>query len=359
MTRRGSEGSVVDRCVHTHVCSRCTRGAVRRARLHDVNLGAALRRREWLWEPLVYAFVVAWIYRDLWHHHGAATGRGWVTIDTHGPELDFFARDLREGRVSLWNRYDMGCYPVFCDPVCDRYFPLNWPFAAWGARAGTGWWLVQLKVLAHHVIAGALLHTFLRSRGLSIRAALVGGIGLVASAPLVAHKASNILWPLVWVAIDAALARPRWWRGARVGAARVPVLTAGAPPGVLYAALLILPYAGLRCVQHVRAQHARADLIALAGTIAPAVAIALLTVAVTVLPASELVALGSRDRLGSGPSFALGGSMFLPAALRGGFVRGAGPFEIYCGAAVVMLAAIGLVVGPRVDSEEPEERAAT
>src|SRR3569832_1905691 len=193
----GLVGSVVDRCVHTHVCSRCTRGAVRRACLHDVNLGAAVRRREWLWVPLVYAFVVAWIYRDLWHHHGAATGLGWDTIDTHGPDLDFFARDLREGRFSLWNPYDKGGYPVFCDPVFDRYYPLNWPFAAWGALAGTGWWLVQLKVLAHHVIAGALLHTFLRSRGLSIRAALVGGIGLVASAPLVAHKASNILWPLV------------------------------------------------------------------------------------------------------------------------------------------------------------------
>ena len=337
---------------------------MRRARLHDVNLGAALRRREWLWVPLVYAFVVAWIYRDLWHHHGAATGLGWDTIDTHGPDLDFFARDLREGRFSLWNPYDKGGYPVFCDPVFDRYYPLNWPFAAWGALAGTGWWLVQLKVLAHHVIAGALLHTFLRSRGLSIRAALVGGIGLVASAPLLAHKASNILWPLVWVplvwmAIDAALARPRWWRGALVGAALVPVLTAGSPPGVLYAALLILPYAGLRFVQHVRAQHARADLIALAGTIAPAVAIALLTVAVTVLPASELVALGSRDRLGSGPSFALGGSMYLPAALRGVFVRGAGPFEIYCGAAVVMLAAIGLVLRPRFDRDAPIALAAT
>ncbi|HET9988558.1 MAG TPA: hypothetical protein VFQ65_08555, partial [Kofleriaceae bacterium] len=322
------------------------------------------RHREWLWAPLLYAIVVAWIYRDLWHHHGLATGLGWDTIDTHGPDLDFFARDLREGRFSLWNPYDKGGYPVFCDPVFDRYYPLNWPFAAWGALFGTGWWLVQVKVLAHHVLAGALLHGFLRSRGLSIRAALVAGIGLVASAPLLTHKASNVLWPIVWVplvwmAIDMALARPKWWRGALVGAALLPPLAAGSPPGVVYAALLILPYAGLRFVQRVRAHHTRAELVALAWTLVPAIVIALLVVAVTVLPASELVALGSRDRIGTGPSFALGGSLALPAALRGVFVRGAGPFEVYCGAAVVVLAAIGVALRPRADRDAPIAFAAT
>jgi hypothetical protein len=325
---------------------------------------ASVRRREWIWVPLVYAIVVAWIYRDLWHHHGVATGLGWDTIDTHGPDLDFFARELREGRFSLWNPYDKGGYPVFCDPVFDRYYPVNWPVAAWGAVFGTGWWLVQVKVLAHHVLAGALLHGFLRKRGLSIRAALVGGIGLVASAPLLTHKASNVLWPiawvpLVWMAIDAALERPSWWRGVLVGAALVPVLTAGSPPGIVYAALLIVPYAALRFVQRVRAHRTRAELVALAWTIVPAIVIALLVVAVTVLPANELVALGSRDRLGTGPGFALGGSLALPAALRGVFVRGAGPFEVYCGAAVVLLAVLGLALRPRADRDAPIAFAAT
>ena len=178
----------------------------------------AWARRSW-WVPVLYTLAVIWIYRDLWHQHGIATGLGWDTIDTHGPDLDFLASELAEGRFSLWNPYDKGGYPLFCDPVFDRYYPLNWPFAAWGALFGTSWWLVQIKVLAHHVIAAILLHAFLRSRGLSVRAAMVGGLGLVASAPLLLHKASNILWPLVWVplvwlAIDYALARPSWRRGA-------------------------------------------------------------------------------------------------------------------------------------------------
>src|SRR5262249_11403523 len=160
----------------------------------------------------------------------------------------YFARELREGRFSLWNPYDKGGYPVFCDPQIDRYYPFNWPFAAWGALFGSGWWLVQIKVLAHHVAAATCMPAFLRTRGLSVRAAIIGGLGLVACAPLLAHKASIILWPLVWVplvwiAIDRGLAKPTWRRGAAVAAALVLPVTAASPPGLFYALLLIAPYA--------------------------------------------------------------------------------------------------------------------
>src|SRR5664279_2128297 len=259
-------------------------------------------RAEWYLVPLFYMLVVAWIYRGLWHQHGAATGLGWDTIDTHGPDLDFLSNDLAHGRFSLWNPYDKGGYPVFCDPVFERYYPLNRPFATWGAVFGTGWWLVQLKVLAHHVVAASLLHAFVRSRGLSIRAAMVSSIGLVASTPLLVHKASNILWPmvwvpLVWIAIDWALAKPSARRGILVGGALLLPLTAGSPPGMVYAALLIVPYGALRLVQCIRAKP---DWKQLAWTLGAALGITMLVVAVTVIPTSELVALGSRDRLGIG-----------------------------------------------------------
>jgi hypothetical protein len=312
-------------------------------------------RAEYYLVPLFYMLVVAWIYRGLWHQHGAATGLGWDAIDTHGPDLDFLSNDLAHGRFSLWNPYDKGGYPVFCDPVFDRYYPLNWPFATWGAAFGTGWWLVQLKVLAHHVVAATMLHAFVRSRGMSIRAAMVSAIGLVASTPLLVHKASNILWPivwvpLVWIAIDWALAKPSARRGVLVGGALLLPLTAGSPPGMVYAALLIVPYGALRLVQCIRA---RPDWKQLAWTLGAALGIAMLVVAVTVIPTSELVALGSRDRLGTGPGFALNGAIPLPAATRGVFVRGAGPFEIYCGAALALLAVLGVVLRPRADRDAP------
>lgn len=318
------------------------------------------RRGEWYWAPILYGLAVAWIYRDLWHAtNGTPTGLGWDTIDTHGPDLDFFAREIAEGRFSLWNPYDKGGYPVFCDPVFDRYYPFNWPFAAWGAAAGTGWWLVQLKVMAHHVMAGAMMHLFLRSRGLGVRAAITGGVGLVACAPLLVHKASNILWPIVWVplvwaAIDFALARPTWRRGAAVGAALLLPMTAGSPPGLFYAGLIIAPYAAIRIVTHLRAHHTRADLLALGAAAGTAIFLALLVAGVTVIPTGQLVELGSRDRFAPpGPQFALALSLPLPAAARGVFDRGAGLFEMYMGATVVMLAVIALVLRPRADRGAP------
>ena len=313
------------------------------------------RLREWWWVPPLYTLAVIWIYRDLFHQHGIATGFGWDTIDTHGPDLDFFSREIREGRFSLWNPYDKGGYPIFCDPVFDRYYPLNWPLALWGAVFGTSWWLVQIKVLAHHALAGIVMHVFLRSRGLSHRAAMVGGLGLVACAPLLVHKASNILWPLVWVplvwlAIDHALERPSWRRGVAIGAALLLPMTAGSPPGLFYAGLLILPYATWRLVVLLRARPARRDLIQLAICIGCAAAIALLVLAVTVVSTSDLVALGSRDRYAPpGPNFALALSLQLSGVFRGVGVRGAGLPEVFMGATIVVLALLALVLRPRFD----------
>jgi hypothetical protein len=310
---------------------------------------------------VLYTLAVIWIYRDLWHQQGVATGLGWDTIDTHGPDLDFFASDLAQGRFSLWNPYDKGGYPVFCDPVFDRYYPFNWPFAAWGALFGTSWWLVQIKVMAHHVMAGIVMHAFVRSRGMSVRAAMVSGLGLVACAPLLTHKASNILWPMVWIplvwlAIDYALARPSWRRGAAVGAALLLPMTAGSPPGLFYSALVIAPYTVLRLVTTLRdpARRTRAELLQLGAAAGTALAIALLVAAVTVIPTGELVALGSRDRVAPpGKTFALALSLPLPAAARGVFVRGAGLFEMYLGAALVMLAFCAVVLRPRFDRGAP------
>ncbi|MDB4956237.1 MAG: hypothetical protein JWO36_3806 [Myxococcales bacterium] len=304
--------------------------------------------------PAFYTLVLIWIYRDLWHQSGIATGLGWDTIDTHGPDLDFFASDLREGRFSLWNPYDKGGYPVFCDPVFDRYYPFNWPFAGWGALFGSSWWLVQIKVIAHHVAAGSSMHAFLRSRGLSIRAALVGGIALVASAPLLTHKASNILWPLVWVpivwlAIDAALAKPSWRRGAGVAAAFTLCATAGSPPGLFYAMLLIVPYAIWRTGVALRGRVSREVIIAVAKCAGVAAILAGLVLAVTVLPTRDLVAVGSRDRFGTGRDFALALSLPLPAAIRGVMTRGAGLFEMYIGCAVFLLGLCAIVLRPRFD----------
>ncbi|TMQ03399.1 MAG: YfhO family protein [Deltaproteobacteria bacterium] len=306
----------------------------------------------WWWVPVFYALVVMWTYRGLWHQHGVATGLGWDVIDTHGPDLEGMARELREGRFSLWNPWDKGGYAMYADPIVCRYYPFAWPFVAWGAAFGVSWWLIQIEVLAHHVAMAVCLHGFLRSRGLSVRAAMIGGVGLVVSAPLLVHKASNILWPmawvpLVWMAIDAAVARPSWRRGAAVAAAFALCATAGSPPGLFYASLLVAPY-GVWRVATVRPPWRR-----LVGCAAVAAVLAALVVAVTVIPAQTLVALSWRDRWAQGDAFALSLSFDWRGVVRGAFAFGAGFPEMYVGAAVVMLAGCALVQ-PRRDGGAPQ-----
>ncbi|HET7499522.1 MAG TPA: hypothetical protein VFK02_00910 [Kofleriaceae bacterium] len=304
------------------------------------------RHGEWWWVPVFYALVVAWTYRGLWHQHGVATGFGWDVVDTHGPDLDYMARELRAGRFALWNPYDKGGYAVYADPVVERYYPFAWPFTAWGAAFGASWWLIQIEFLAHHVAMATCMHGFLRSRGLPVRAAMIGAVGLVVSAPLLVHKGSNVLWPLtwvplVWLAIDAALARPTWRRGVGVAAAFTLCATAGSPPGLFYAGLLIAPY-GLWRIAGVRPAWRpliRCTVIA--------AAVAGLVIAVVVIPAQTLVALGSRDRWASGDSFALSLSFNWGGVVRGAFAHAAGYPEMYLGAAVALCAACAVAQPPR------------
>ena len=307
------------------------------------------RYGEWWWVPVLYTLAVIWIYRDMWHQKGLPSGLGWDVIDTHGPDLDFFSREIREGRFSLWNPYDKGGYPVYADPIFDRYYPLNWPFGWFGALFGTGFWLVQIKVLLHHVLGASLMHLFLRTRKISAGGAIIGGLGLLASTPLLIHKGSNILWPmvwvpLVWVAIDACLARPSWRRGAALGAVLLLCETAGSPPGLFYTLMLVAPY-GLWRLASARGVRWRD----LAICLAVAAAIAGLVLAIVVLPERQLVALGSRERWASGDDFALSLSAPWRDVLRGVLAHGAGLAEMYMGSAVLLLAACAVVCRPRFD----------
>jgi hypothetical protein len=143
--------------------------------------------------------------------------------------------------------------------------------------------------------------------------------------------------PLVWLAIDAAVARPSWRRGAAVAAAYALCATAGSPPGLFYASLLIAPY-GLWRVARVRPPWR-----AFAGCAAVAAVLAALVVAVVALPTGALVAASARDRWASGDGFALSLSFDWHRVWRGAFAHAAGYFEMYVGAAIALLAVCAVV----------------
>lgn len=299
--------------------------------------------------PLVYGAALLVIYRDLWWQHGQATAFGWDVPAAYGPNLEFMGRDLADGRWSWWNPYDKGGFAIVGDPECDRYNPLALLFIVASALLGGAWWLIHVKVLVYHLVAAASLHLFLRSRGLGIGPALLGGLALIASTPLLVHKASAVIWPmifvpLVWLAIDRACAAPSLRRGVVLGGALGLVLTGGSPPGVFYALLLVLPYGALRGVQALRAGHRRqlAIAVASAGTIATAIGL------VVLLPLADAVAQSTRAGVVGG-RFALDGGQpagqILPALL----VPTAGKLESYLGGAALLLALAGLLLRPRAE----------
>ncbi|MEZ4365768.1 MAG: hypothetical protein R2939_05710 [Kofleriaceae bacterium] len=312
-------------------------------------------RGPWWWVPLMYIAALAWIYRDLWWQDGRATAFGWDVPAAYGPNLEYLGRDLADGQLSWWNPYDKGGYAVVGDPECDRYNPLAALFIGISALTGGAWWLIHVKVLAYHLVAALCLHAYLRGRGLGHGGALVGGLALIASTPVLVHKASAVMWPLIWVplawlAIDRALAAPSWRRGALVGAALGLVVTAGSPPGWFYAALLIGPYGGWRLVAAMRAGGVDGRRLARAGLAATAVLAPL--VLVVVVPLLDAIALSTRAGVDGG-AFALDGSQAPAQVLPALLVPTAGKLEAYVGGVVLALGLAGLVVRPRADGGAP------
>lgn len=322
-------------------------GAWQRLRRHVAGRG------EWWWAPLLYALAVMWIHHDLWHQGGMATGLGWDVVDSYGPDLTYQARDLHDGVVSTWNPYDRGGYPVIADPQFLRYYPVQWPFVAIGALIGPTWWLIQVEMLAHQVFAAAMLHLYLRSRGLSRSAAVIGGVALVAGAPLIIYDATLVILPVVWVplawlAIDRLVQAPSIRRGFGVAGACTLIVTAGSPPGWLYAAILVGTYALHRVVGAVRRN--RAGLWAYVRRFALPAAIALtvtaLVAAVIVVPFREMLPLTSRP---SGLKFAVSGPLEPAVTLAGMFAPTRGELHSFIGLTVLALALAGAAVAARRD----------
>lgn len=315
------------------------------------------RHHEWYWVFPLYALAVALLYREIWHAHGRPTAFGWDAIDGYEPDLTFLSRELAAGRFPMWNPFDQGGYPVTGDPQLGRLYPFNWPFVGLGALLGSPWWLIHIKILAHHAVLGTTMHAFIRSRRLPRIAALAAGVAAIATAPIIIHKASNVLWPmvwtpLVWIAIDAVVARPGWRRGAGLAATLYLIGSVGSPPGFFYTLLLALPYGVFRLVSTAVAKHRANELrpfaIKVSIALAVAAAISAAMLAIVLIPASELVAFSDRaGKLGRG--WALSGPMLVDRTLQSLVLPSTHPADPYLGLGALLFIVIGLATAPRRD----------
>jgi hypothetical protein len=231
--------------------------------------------------PLVvllwYVALPSALYRPTWWPGEAHRYIAWDVLDSYWGDLAHLVESLREGTVPLWNPYALGGVSFTLDPHSSLLYPVQWLLALVGvALGGAPVGLIQAKVLLHVTLTGALLHAFLRRRGLPHVAALAGGTTAMMMLPVAYYRTSAIVWPLAWlglvlIAIDRAVECPDGARAAQLGGAAALPALAGSPPGLWYVVLLAGAYALARLAQ-VRSWRGAA---ALAGGAATAGLIAL------------------------------------------------------------------------------------
>ncbi len=313
---------------------------------------------EWYWAPALYCVAIAYLYRQVFFPgHGPQRGMGWDTIESYWADLAYLSRQLGHGHWPLWNPYERGGFPYLAMPERGPYYPINWLFAGWGAAVHeVSWWAIQLKGFAHHLIAALSMHLYLRSRRLPRSAAVVGGLAWLGSAPLLIHKASSVIWPLVWVplvwlAVDKLVERPGWRRGAGLGGALVLTGVAGSAPGFFYVLLLAFPYGAFRvalALADARREQRLPRLsreLGLAIAVAAAVTVSMLLV--TVVPSLELTAMSQRAE--RTVAYALQFPLPVGRALAGMWVPDAGMADVYLGVLVLLLVVCGAVMTPLRD----------
>jgi hypothetical protein len=330
------------------------------------------RRAEWYLVPLFFAAVVALVYREILL---GEKGVGWDLIDSYWPDLNFFARQLRRGNFPLWNPGERGGVPALGDPQNALFYPVQWLLAGWGALRGqASWSLIQFKELFHHALAATLLYLYVRTRRMAWPAALTAGLVVVMAEVWVQLKSNNFLqavaWtPLVWIAIDALLARPQARRAVALAAALYLPAAVGSPPGYWYTLLAATFYglfrAGVLIADLTAAARAARDadephpwrmhvllpLGRLAGCLGLALLLVAATQAVMLLPVKDLLALSPRaDRT---VEFALQGESHHVAVLAGLLAPLRMTYAIHCGLLTPLLALLALLLGARRDRAAP------
>jgi hypothetical protein len=302
--------------------------------------------------PIGYAALVLLLYREIF----AGAWFGWDCIETYWPDLVHIQRTVASGHWPLWNPFDRGGYAFHADPQPGLLYPVTWLAVAVGWIAGSvPPWVIELKALLHHVLAGTLLHIYLRSRRLPVGAAIAGAVAWTVSLPLIIHKASNVEWPLVWIPLvwlgtDRLIERaaePGWWRRAAALAAVVGCAgSAGSPPGMFYMLVAGAAYGLFRLVPALRAgvwPQVRGLVVAsLLGAALLAVVI------VPGLAFSEASPRAVRTL-----AYQLGGALPGGATLVGIVAPGLGKIDAYLGVGVLLAVVAALALRPRVDRGAP------
>lgn len=203
---------------------------------------------------------------------------GWIV-----PETTLGVREVKAGRLPLWNPYVLCGQPLLANLAFPLFYPPNALHLFLDPLRAFAW-----ITLMHMALAGVFCVLLLRRLGVQPSAALLGGLAVALSAwlatrlhlPMIVHTAAW-LFGLLWAA-EGVAARPTWRRAALLALMVGMCALAGFPQ--LFGLLLIgtAVYLGSRLLEPGR-RRIRAAVVA-----APAVLLGIGLAAVSVLPSSQL-----------------------------------------------------------------------
>ena len=172
----------------------------------------------------------------------------WDGVGQFYPWRVLAARELRAGRLALWNPHQFCGYPLVGNGQSALFYPPNWLLAVVDVRWGMG-----LLAALHSFLAAALTWLFARRVGIGPVAAAFGGIAFAwggfmvgwAELPTLVNVAAWLPGALLGIAL--VFERSRW--GVPVLAAALGLtLLAGHFQIAIYLWLAALAYAGLRAL---------------------------------------------------------------------------------------------------------------
>jgi hypothetical protein len=258
-----------------------------------------------------YALLLLSVFHRAWGAGGPASVFGWDCLREYWPDLVFQANALADGELPLWNPHALGGYPFYGDPQTGLFSPVNWLLwlAAW-LSGSTGPWLIVVKVFLYLWLGMVGMHLLVARRTSSELAAAAAAIVYLLGSPLLVHKNSSLLWPMLllpWLilALDRLWAVPDRRRAAALALALWACGSAGSPHGFFFALLVIVPYGAFRLLA--RPREAPGEIRRTAPWIALAGGISLLLLLGTFLPAAQVV--DATPRADRGLDYVLQGSL--------------------------------------------------
>jgi len=202
----------------------------------------------WLAAGMGYAAVLLAVFSAVWWPGSRRMYFGWDCLDVYWQDIVFQIDALSSGEWPLWNPYSLLGYPIHREPQTGLFSPINWLLWIAGALLRSrDAWLIQAKVMLSLWIGLLGMHALVRSRTGSHGAGALAALGYVLGGPLLVHKNSALLWPMLylpWVvlAIGRFVERPTIRRAALLALGLWLCGSAGSPPGFFYALLIGLAF---------------------------------------------------------------------------------------------------------------------